>query len=72
MVLLDSVEALRQPVINGCFIAGSLVGPGGLKLIKVGRPGMLVRGCAKFWTSPGALDSGFVHRKLSNGPPEQW
>ena len=30
------MEALRQPVINGYFIAGSLVGPGGLKLIKVG------------------------------------
>ena len=36
-------EAVRQPIINGYFIAGSLVGPGGLKLIKVraddmGRP----------------------------------
>lgn len=28
------LEALRQPVINGFFIAGSAVGPGGLKLIK--------------------------------------
>jgi Kef-type K+ transport system membrane component KefB len=27
-------EAVRQPIINGYFIAGSLVGPGGLKLIK--------------------------------------
>ena len=52
------MEALRQPVINGYFIAGSLVGPGGLKLIKVGRPGMPVRGKARFgaalgcWTAP--------------------
>ena len=29
------MEALRQPVINGYFIAGSVVGPGGLKLVKV-------------------------------------
>ena len=29
------LEALRQPVINGFFIAGSVVGPGGFKLIKV-------------------------------------
>lgn len=29
------LEALKQPVINGFFIAGSVVGPGGLKLIKV-------------------------------------
>ncbi|CAL8461875.1 g1406 [Coccomyxa elongata] len=28
------LEALRQPIINGYFIAGSVVGPGGLKLIK--------------------------------------
>ena len=28
------MEALRQPTINGYFIAGSLVGPGGFKLIK--------------------------------------
>lgn len=32
------LEALRQPVINGFFIAGSAVGPGGLKLIKVCMP----------------------------------
>ena len=30
-----AMEALRQPVINGYFIAGSVVGPGGLKLVKV-------------------------------------
>ena len=30
-----ALEALRQPVINGYFIAGSVVGPGGFKLIKV-------------------------------------
>ena len=30
------MEALRQPVINGYFIAGSVVGPGGLRLVKVG------------------------------------
>ena len=29
------LEAVRQPVINGYLIAGSIVGPGGLKLIKV-------------------------------------
>lgn len=29
------LEAVRQPVINGYFISGSLVGPGGLRLIKV-------------------------------------
>ncbi|CAK0783762.1 hypothetical protein CVIRNUC_006962 [Coccomyxa viridis] len=29
-----AMEALRQPVINGYFIAGSVVGPGGLKLVK--------------------------------------
>ena len=29
------MEALRQPVINGYFIAGSVVGPGGLRLVKV-------------------------------------
>lgn len=29
------LEALKQPVINGYFMAGSIVGPGGLKLIKV-------------------------------------
>lgn len=28
------MEAVRQPVINGYFIAGSVVGPGGFKLIK--------------------------------------
>lgn len=28
------MEALRQPTINGYFVAGSLVGPGGLGLIK--------------------------------------
>ena len=30
------LEAVKQPVINGYFIAGSVVGPGGLKLIKAG------------------------------------
>ena len=30
-----ALELLRQPVINGYFIAGSLVGPGGLGLVKV-------------------------------------
>jgi len=29
------LEALKQPVINGYFLAGSVVGPGGFKLIKV-------------------------------------
>ena len=29
------LEALKQPVINGFFLAGSVVGPGGFKLIKV-------------------------------------
>lgn len=28
------LASLGQPAINGYFIAGSLVGPGGLKLIK--------------------------------------
>ncbi len=28
------MEAAHQPVINGYFIAGSLIGPGGFKLIK--------------------------------------
>ncbi|KAK9833979.1 hypothetical protein WJX81_000500 [Elliptochloris bilobata] len=28
------LEAVKQPVINGYFIAGSVVGPGGLQLIK--------------------------------------
>ena len=28
------MEAVRQPTINGYFIAGSVVGPGGFKLIK--------------------------------------
>lgn len=31
------LEMLRQPVINGYFLAGSAVGPGGFKLIKVGE-----------------------------------
>ena len=31
-----ALEAVKQPVINGYFIAGSLVGPGGAGLIKVG------------------------------------
>ena len=43
------MESLKQPVINGYFIAGSVVGPGGFKLIKVGAPqctGVRVsRGC---------------------------
>lgn len=49
-----ALSTLGQPAINGYFIAGSLVGPGGLKLIKeivqVGRarrglqPG---RGCGR-------------------------
>ena len=30
-----TLEAVKQPVINGYFIAGSLVGPGGAGLIKV-------------------------------------
>lgn len=30
-----ALEAVKQPVINGYFIAGSLVGPGGAGLIKV-------------------------------------
>ena len=29
------LESLKQPVINGYLIAGSIVGPGGLKLVKV-------------------------------------
>ncbi len=29
------LESLRQPVINGYLIAGSIVGPGGLQLVKV-------------------------------------
>ena len=29
------LEMLRQPVINGYFLAGSVVGPGGFKLVKV-------------------------------------
>jgi hypothetical protein len=29
-----AVGALGQPAINGYFVAGSLVGPGGLRLIK--------------------------------------
>lgn len=29
-----ALSTLGQPAINGYFIAGSLVGPGGLKLIK--------------------------------------
>ena len=29
-------ESIRQPVINGYLIAGALVGPGGLNIIKVG------------------------------------
>ena len=29
-----AMASLGQPTINGYFIAGSLVGPGGLKLIK--------------------------------------
>lgn len=37
-----ALEALKQPVINGYFIAGSLVGPGGAGLIKVSHvlPGL--------------------------------
>lgn len=31
------LEALRQPVINGYFLAGSVVGPGGFRLVKVPR-----------------------------------
>ena len=33
-----ALEAVKQPVINGYFIAGSLVGPGGAGLIKVTPP----------------------------------
>lgn len=36
-------ESLKQPVINGYLVAGAIVGPGGLQLIKelvqVGRAG---------------------------------
>lgn len=32
------LESLKQPVINGYLIAGSIVGPGGLKLVKVRLP----------------------------------
>lgn len=28
-------EIFHQPIINGYFIAGAIIGPGGLKLIKV-------------------------------------
>lgn len=30
-----AMEFFKQPTINGFFIAGSVVGPGGLKLVKV-------------------------------------
>lgn len=33
------LETLRQPVINGYLIAGSIVGPGGLQMIKVSARG---------------------------------
>ena len=29
-----AMEAFKQPIINGFFIAGSVVGPGGFKLVK--------------------------------------
>ena len=29
------MEAIKQPVINGYFIAGSFVGPGGIQMVKV-------------------------------------
>ena len=35
-----AMEAFKQPIINGFFIAGSVVGPGGLKLVKA-SPGRL-------------------------------
>ena len=46
------LEAVKQPVINGYFIAGSVVGPGGLKLIKArARParrcGLRPRACVE-------------------------
>ena len=28
------MEAIKQPVINGYFMAGSFVGPGGLQMVK--------------------------------------
>ena len=36
------LESLKQPVINGYLIAGSLVGPGGFKLVKVCLPQILL------------------------------
>ena len=41
------MEALRQPVINGYFIAGSVVGPGGLRLVKVGAHSPPLRSLGK-------------------------
>ena len=37
------LESLKQPVINGYLIAGSLVGPGGLKLVKVADPCLCIK-----------------------------
>ena len=52
------MEALRQPVINGYFIAGSVVGPGGLRLVKVGctEPRLLLLGSHDLAT-PAAQES---------------
>ena len=58
------MAALGQPPINGYFVAGSLVGPGGLKLIKEivqvgvgGRTGGWVAG-GSLWGSVGSVHVG--------------
>lgn len=54
-----ALEALHQPVINGYLIAGSIVGPGGLQLIKVGwtadsraHESVLILACNALFISP--------------------
>ncbi len=54
------LEAVRQPVINGYFIAGSLVGPGGLKLIKVCLPCLSPHCFHVFASTPSCLTFGVV------------
>lgn len=52
------LESLRQPVINGYLIAGSIVGPGGLQLIKVTE----LRNIGQVLTALAALNTVFVNR----------
>ena len=73
-----ALELLRQPVINGYFIAGSLVGPGGLGLVKVC---VIARGvwaccaaqCCSSAASPShCLRHGVAHARAAQLPADDW